>query len=124
MSTPNVDLLRRTLAHIEANPDEWDQTHWRCETAMCFAGWACDLAGGQWYEDDPTGMYRDELIAEDGDTGPYMHSRNGVRTIHVDDRARRVLGIDEPQADRLFDAVNNLHDLRRIVGALCEESAR
>lgn len=121
MTTPNVALLRQTLAHIEANPDEWNQRHWRCGTGMCFAGWAATLAGGQWYEDDQS-VHRDELIAEDGDTGEYDHG--GVITVHVDDRARRILGLDEGQAERLFDAVNNLHDLRRIVGELTEDAAR
>jgi hypothetical protein len=124
MSTPNVDLLRRTLAHIEANPADWNQATWRCGTGMCFAGWAVTLAGGQWYEDKPTSLYRDELIAEPDDADDFLNRRIGARTIHVDDRAKRVLGLEEGQAEVLFDGGNDLHDLRHIVTSLCEGAGR
>lgn len=44
----NTDLLERTMLHILDKPGEWLQSSWRCESGMCFAGWAATLAGGQW----------------------------------------------------------------------------
>jgi hypothetical protein len=38
----NTELLRKTLEHITAHPEEWDQTWWAtrksCGTAYCLAG--------------------------------------------------------------------------------------
>lgn len=58
---PNVDLLDRTMKHIEENEVGWNQSSWRsvegltlgrpqllptvCGTAMCFAGEAVTLDG-------------------------------------------------------------------------------
>lgn len=111
---PNVKLLRTTLAHIEAEPEKWDQKDWRCGTGMCFAGWAATLAGGKWaYGPDETG--RDMLAAEPEDDE--LSRRLG--TIQAADRAQRLLGLNEWDADELFDGGNDLDDLRRIVESLC-----
>jgi hypothetical protein len=49
MPEPNIPLLRKTIEHIEAHPEEWDQTTWAvrtpCGTTMCFAGTALFVAG-------------------------------------------------------------------------------
>jgi len=120
----NVQLLKQILAHIEANPGEWDQTWYRCDTGMCFAGWAAQLAGGKWYtdsRDDKSGSY---LIAEDGDD---LHTINqfvaNVPVVFASVRAMRVLGLTASQAEELFAGGNRLPDLRRIVARLCEEAA-
>jgi hypothetical protein len=44
-TTPNVELLDKTLAYIEEHPKEWQQGSWVCETAACFAGNALLLSG-------------------------------------------------------------------------------
>jgi len=121
--TPNVELLRLTLKQIEAEPHAWDQTNWRtqnpgCGTVMCFAGWAVTLAGGNWYS-SAADAHRSWLFAEEGDDrGDLMAFTRGV-VIGARWRARRVLGLDGDQADRLFAHDNTLADLNRIVDELC-----
>lgn len=104
---PNTDLLHRTLAAIEANPDDWNQGDWR----KCFAGKAAELAGGQWV--DATG---NELVLEREDPD---WCRDLGETFSGT-RAYRVLGLrDADEGTRgLFVSTNTLDDLRRIVGEL------
>lgn len=51
MTKPNIDLAERVMQHIEAHPDEWDQSAWvntwdgHCNTTMCFAGTTLFLSG-------------------------------------------------------------------------------
>ena len=119
----NIDLLDRTLAHIEAHPEHWDQTVWRCDSAMCFAGWTAELAGGKWLL--PEGdAHADYLAPEPGDDpdetgGCCQHLDSGIDSgIAAENRARRLLGLTEKQSARLFDGSNTLDDLRRIVAEL------
>ncbi|MGP4093027.1 hypothetical protein [Nonomuraea sp. KM90] len=105
--TPHAVLLRKTLAHIEANPDDWNQRTY----AACFANHAARLAGGQAL--DPRGML---LAAEDDELA--MVARDGSRFVSVHDRARRVLGLDDDQAYALFDGINGLDALREQVADL------
>lgn len=59
---PNAELAYRVLDHIDAHPEQWDQSHWwsdraeiwpggaavpTCGTSGCFAGWAVHLSGEQ-----------------------------------------------------------------------------
>lgn len=123
----NVPLLTQTLAHIEANPSEWDQTWYRCDTGMCFAGWAAQLAGGKWHTSDPD-LFDDldsYLIAEPGDdpATTTLVDGSGVRVVFAPTRARRLLGLSSSQACELFASGNRLDDLRRIVARLVEEAA-
>jgi hypothetical protein len=112
---PNVELLKRTLAHIEAHPGEWDQKYYRCGTGTCFAGHAALLAGGQWaFESD----HDEHMVADDADDPMYVFDGE----IHVSNRAERVLGLASPQADELFESYNSLDDLRRIIARLCESA--
>lgn len=125
--TPNVDLLRRTLAHIETHPELWDQTRWRtetenCGTAYCFAGWAATLDGGQWYSDDPGSACGDDLLAVDEDGEYVMALKDGTLVTDIQARAERILGLTESQAEMLFYSLNTLDDLRGIVAELCEGS--
>jgi hypothetical protein len=118
--TPNVPLLRKTMEHIEAHPQEWDQQVWRCGTTMCFAGTACDLDGGQWADAD---MPEDEdapyLLRRDGEPEEDTYTNIGPGLIHAATRARRILGLDETQADFLFGTSNTLDYLRAGVAELC-----
>lgn len=127
--TVNAPALRETLAHIEALPDltGWVQGAYRCESGMCFAGWRCDLSGGRWafpISDERDIRFPDEfqnwasscLIAEPGDT--YVAAFDGVRVTTAHHRAARLLGLTEDQAWELFDGLNDLDDLREIVGRL------
>ena len=116
--TPNVALLRQTLAKIEALPDLWNQHRYRCGTGMCIAGWGCELAGGRWLH-APDGFWPDLLVAETGDDPEIIRRLDDRDVIDVGIRARRIFGLTYSQAEVLFDAENDLDDLRRIVGELC-----
>src|SRR4051812_40565249 len=80
----NKELLQRTIDYIEAHPEEWDQTEWRCGTSMCFAGHAAILAGCEWR--DETGSF---VLLPDMEDRQY-HDGNQA---HVDDAARFMLGL-------------------------------
>jgi hypothetical protein len=103
----NVELLKRTLEFIEANPKEWDQKTW-CGTSCCFAGHAAILAGSRRVEKarEPGALSWAHVRRPDGKLGL------------VWEVAERELGLDEWQASELFAADNTLADLRRIVGEL------
>lgn len=119
--TINTPLLRRTMEQIETHPETWDQANYRCDTGMCFAGWACELSGGTW-STGPDGPLSDYLIAEPDD-GEDMFGRWDMRLVTAHNRARRLLGLDGGQADELFDQDNDLDDLRRMVAELCGEAS-
>lgn len=121
MPTPNAELLRRTLDHIKANPAEWNQDQWRCDTAMCFAGWSATLAGCTWIRDD---NYQSHVVAEPADvwSRTMWVGRLDHTVVHVSERARRVLGLTSKQAVTLFSPDNGLDDLERIVGELCAQA--
>lgn len=120
--TPNAVLLKRTLAHIEAHKDEWDQDVYRCGTGMCFAGWACQLAGGRWAF--PADSERPQYLhAVQGDEPEAVHFIGGHRVIRAHVRARRILGLSHTQAYCLFDEDNDLRALRRMVTDLCEATS-
>jgi hypothetical protein len=118
---PNVALLRQTLTHIEANPQTWDQTTFRCNTGMCFAGWAAELEGGTWYTDASNPVLADYLVAtpEDPADDVVRLVHNDARVILAADRAMRLLGLDYFQAEELFDGANTLDELRGYVDDLC-----
>lgn len=40
------------LARIDADPEAWDQTRWRCGTGGCFAHHVVVAAGGGWLHPD------------------------------------------------------------------------
>ncbi|MGI5485194.1 hypothetical protein [Microtetraspora malaysiensis] len=124
--TLNIDLLKRTLEHIEATPEEWYQGAYRCGTGMCFAGWACTFAGGVW-AGGPDEWDGEDLIADegDGDDASFLYedmNGNDVYGVSAGRRARRLLGLTPEQATDLFDGHNTLDDLRRIVAELCVEA--
>lgn len=112
----NVELLDRTLAYIEAHPEEWDQGNWRCGTGMCFAGWAVTLAGREW-AGDPGGP-AGELLVRKPDEPRFAHTLNiGEDRIHVEDAAANELGLTEDDRD-MFNDDKTLYDLRDIVADL------
>lgn len=106
----NNDLLQRTLAHIEAHPEEWDQEKWAqrtdCGTAYCFAGTAVHLADPQLTP-----------YFEGFDVTGFMQQPNGTK-LHIPGLARKLLGLAEDEGHVLFDQENELGDLRRMVGNL------
>ena len=105
----NVNLLRTTLALIKINPEHHSQENWRCETGMCFAGWAGIIGGAEWANpDDPD----DATVVFINDDGKQVFE-------HVSDYAKHALGLDWDDADRLFESSNSIDDLERMVDNLC-----
>lgn len=121
MDELNVPLLRKTMEHIRAHPEHWLQSIYRgpvgpkvldvfrkdnnpvleCGTAMCFAGWACDLAGVEWRGAGS------QVVA-----GDYSQSCGLA--------ARDLLGLTQNQALILFAGDNKLSDLEEMVEALID----
>lgn len=129
----NTDLLRKTLAHIEAHPEAWEQSVWAvrgldgCGTALCFAGHAVTLSGLElsWVDEYEDGYGNDD----DEYWTPARQVANNVR-VDPDSRlhgysiryaAADLLGLNDEQAYRLFEGNNTLAELRRIVGELTAE---
>lgn len=131
MNKPNVDLLDLTLKTIQANPEQWRQASWRtagnqveidektgrmiqpvtCNTAFCFAGWAVQLGS------ETTPMWNDRvwLWAEPED-------QTTALMVCARDRAQRLLGITEDQAEKLFESENRMHDIEHIVEEIKEDA--
>jgi hypothetical protein len=112
----NINLLQRTLAHIEANPDTWDQETWAtrtaCGTAHCFAGHAVMLA------------HPNAAPVFDGafTTSFVTIPDHPVRAIWwIPDLARDLLGLGRTTGDILFNATNTLEELRAMVADLAED---
>lgn len=134
--SPNVDLLNRTLAHIEEHPEQWNQEYWAvrgvdgCGTAYCFAGHAAVLSGVPlWWHDD----WEDGYSSEDDDCDDWRPVRQVADNISVAPQsefyncsikyaATHLLGLSSAAAARLFHGDNTLDDLRRIVAELTADA--
>ena len=110
----NIPLLRKTMEHIEAHPDEWRQGSWftrrlDCGTKACFAGTAILLGS-----DDEIMWLMSPSLSISGvtkDSGGHVH------TAH--DRARDLLGLTDKEASILFEPTNTMDGLRYYVDHLC-----
>jgi hypothetical protein len=103
--SPNFQLLDTVMTHIEEHPDEHVQENWRCETGMCFAGWAVALSGRyEWVSDDPRSVDY-EVVREKatGYTTSAMHA------------AEDLLGLRPSQGYALFHAGNSRDRLRQLI---------
>lgn len=105
MKTSQKKLLRTALASIIMFPAKWNQTTW-CGTTACLAGHVLAVKG-----------YKKVRGQRDGHE---MVSPSGKK-IDVSYEAARLLGLDEDQADDLFDLQNTIGDLavkvNRLTGA-------
>ena len=133
--TLHVERLRAGLAAVEAAAvaGTWDQGTWRgpaalhrprCGTAMCFAGWVCEVNGGRWLNDPPLGdQTDDQLLAEESELGAVLWSvvPADTWTVNARSRARSLLGLSPAAADLLFGGSNSLAGLRFLVAALIAE---
>lgn len=111
----DIPAMRAVLAQIEAHPETWDQSTWRCQTGMCFAGWAAELSPDiQW------------TLGADAVSDESYHDAevtfDGCRT-HVSFAAESVLGLSQDQADLLFASGNTLDEIKTIVDAIEENPA-
>jgi hypothetical protein len=124
---PNVELLRATLAHIEAHPETWNQQMWsnECGTAFCFAGHAVVLSGCT-VNPEREQVLLDTVPAEFHDT---FREITGGWNPPIALAAAVLLGlydtdaIGRSQTIRLFNGDNTLEDLRSMVAELCGQDA-
>lgn len=107
----NVPLLRKTLEHITAHPEEWDQDTWAveseessCGTAYCLAGHTAQSLGYPLVWQPGTNM------------ASFCLADGKLRTI--ENVAMHALGLDYHDAVRLFSATNNLHTLWSVANEL------
>lgn len=101
--------LRFALNHIKANPREWDQSLWFCDTTACLAGHLVLLDGWEPIED------------EDGDEG--YHIINGDQTGTVDSIACSIAGILGEEGDVLWNGDNSLDQLEALIRRLEADQA-
>lgn len=112
--TPNAELAYKVLDHIDAHPESWDQEDWyrkeACGTVACFAGWAVE------FERYDVALSEEQTATLDVPAhrfGRHVVGAAGRRTFR--DAAAEALGIDDGQADDLFEGSNSREDLGRLV---------
>lgn len=138
-SAINAPLLRKVMEHIETSPEEWDQSMWvqavkrveysngvtdiyplpelprnssqppaYCGTAFCFAGHTAYMSG--W---EPYWM---------GKSYDLFRMRKDGEVDMVHEIAKEALGLNSLQAEMLFNASNELEDLRYMVDYLASQA--
>lgn len=135
-STFNAELADQVLAQIKAHPESWNQEEWAqkpmededgnpveqgevCQTAFCFAGWACFFSGVGF-------RYTQQYIATNNGVDEYCLV--GTQTDDAESiqyTAETILGIPMGRGmgeGGLFEANNSLEDLERIVSEYKAES--
>lgn len=121
---PNVELLEQTYDHIAANPDQHRQDYYRCETGMCFAGWAIELSGdAQWLFPPNDPWYPYDLAPADGeepDSVAVLDDDTQVPSVSAASRATRILGLTTREASLLFHPGNTLSRIRELIDNIKE----
>lgn len=119
----NAELASKTLAEIKADLDHHRQVTWAaetdCGTAYCFGARATVISGIP-IKVDELGAYilpQDVPDGVEGITWTFRDDRITVKSV-----ATSLLGLDEEQADRLFDPFNEVEDLEKIVNDLITEA--
>lgn len=116
----NVELLEQTMQVIKDTPELHRQGYWGtktdCGTAMCFAGWAVTLEGwvfqfGDYESTDPNERSLSSFVVKGDD----QIGR------HVPEVARALLGLENHEAETLFDAINTPEMLERMVKDLVND---
>lgn len=118
----NVELLEKTLGHIEEHPEEWNQNSWVCETAACFAGNALLLEGLErvYSTDMICGCGCGEVVGHH--PSPQLNvsllkTKDG-ESYNIRQLATCVLGLTEDEARDLFCGSNSMKTLRWRVAEL------
>lgn len=129
LATPvkNFPLLWKVYDHIVAHPEEWDQAAWAirvrdedtettallkdgfCGTSFCVAGHAVHMS-------DPSAEFIFEVWKGSDFVCANKLSLPGGTTEWVGTHAAKMLGLDEDEAELLFNGANSLpsiHDLLR-----------
>lgn len=95
-----ITRMMQTLQNIEADPDSWNNKHYRNQGTCCFAARVALDAGATWWR--PT-EYVDPYVDWFG------------HEVHCRTVAKELLGLSQSEAVELFQGTNSLDDLRRIV---------
>ena len=113
---PNLPLLRKALAHIDAHPDEWAQSSWAtrtaassCGTAFCLAGHAVAMSGGDLHWDELSGLASDVTMP-------------GGSPMSIQDAARDALGLTGIEAHYLFAIKNSRAGIQFIAEAIADRA--
>jgi hypothetical protein len=137
----NIERLDAALARLDANPEVWDQSQWRCGTGKCLAGHGADAAGAVWVT-DPLGVLQVKLpeagrsavarwlsVATESVYDPTfvgvddyvdLPELREAGIIHVSSWTREWLGLTKTQALVVFAADNTREDLQRLRDVLAE----
>jgi len=100
------ELAYATLDYIKSHPEEWEQTEWRCESGMCFAGHAAILGGAVWVKQN--------LNDTDWKSALFMIYKGKVKTVDV--LAAEFLEINtDPLRFDLFDSENTIEDIEKFL---------
>lgn len=100
MKPSQKKLLRTALASIIMSPAKWNQTTW-CGTTACLAGHVLAVKGYKMTRSD-----EGKMVSPSG------------KKVYVPSEAARLLGLDEDQAEDLFDMRNTIGDLATKVNQL------
>lgn len=106
----NTPLLRKTLEHITAHPEEHAQGLWAkrtaCGTACCVAGWAVQFTG------------HDLLFDLNGDAEHVVTADGDV--VSISEIAEQELGLTERQSEKLFCGGNSVAILYTLANKFTE----
>lgn len=127
----NAERLKAVREAVLNNPEEWDQSNWAqataCGTRLCFAGWACKLAGREVQFTKP-GEDLGRQIEEWGvvTTGllkptPEELAANLEGCTFISSFAAEWLGLDAFQESDLFYSMDNDEGMR-VLDRLIAES--
>jgi len=105
-----LDLLDAAIKQIEKHPETWYQGEWRCGSGMCVAGWACDMAGGEWIGPACDSLRSDRLVPGPDDSEEDIRDDGRRLFVLASSRARRLLGLD-PEMDVALGSENDWRDL-------------
>lgn len=119
---PNLELLEETLTQVRAEAKKrrggWNQTAWRCESGMCFAGWAAHLAGARWTLEVTPETFEDNWMR-----GDFVNvTTPDGRDVPVWQYAEEALRLGEWDSHALFDAVNDLEDIELICDVIRDKA--
>lgn len=118
----NVELMKRVLAHIKADPENWHQGQWidsratnECKTAGCFAGWAAQLSGYQPVFKEGL-VWNEETLQYDFGIKQYTEYVTDAqgKEYEVASLAQQLLGLNALEAGELFGAANSLTRLTKL----------
>jgi len=103
----NWPLIWKTYDHIVENPKEWNQSEYAikspCGTAACFAGTAVLI-------DDPTAVFSWSHPDEEGVQIAVCIGGESISGV-----AQEALGLNGWEADLLFNCINTLEDITRLL---------